>query len=398
MKALNYYVSLFLIVLLCILDGFSILGVIVCIGESAGALIMMAVFTFIFLFLTVKCYKWHKKYAPACVPKKNVVKESFEDDEIEDGDEPLYVSSTVKETGLEPNYEIGYKNAEGEVSRRKIAVISFDGKVIEAYCFLRKERRTFYVPRITECVDLSTGEVVGGDLRVYFAKVFNIDPKPCNIYRYEEWLQMSYSSLPDFPDDLNDFEIDEKLNLDIMTFEDGERRESFYCGKVYKSSNDVDDFYVQLTDSKGKYLNAGFSKIISVEGAESFSSFVLQKFYQSEKGRASKLVADYRIPLSILIYLGRADSSLIAAKRQFICEYMQFVGADCSDEVLVKAARKIKVELSDFKKLVNTYAKFIEESQKNRFMAAVESVIGGREKAKPFGLAGLQYIESKIKA
>lgn len=383
MKTLNYYTSLFLIVLFGLLDVFSILGLVACIGKDTGALIMMAFFTFIFSFITFKCCKWHKKF----VPEKDK-EEIFEKEQI----------ITKKESGLEPNYEISYKNADGELSKRKIAVISFDGKVIEAYCFLRNERRTFYVPRISECIDLSTGEVINGDLRIYFAKVFNIDPKPCNICRYEEWLRMSYSSLPDFPDDLNEFEIDEKLNLDIMTFDDGERKEFFYCGKIYKSSNDVDKLYVQLTDSNGKYLNVGFSKIISVQGAESFSSFVLQKFNQSDKGRASKLVAEYRVPLSILVYLGRADSSLSAAKRNLICEYMRFVGADCTDEVLVKASRKIKVELSEFKKLVNAYVKFIEDNQKDRFMLTVESVVGGREKAKPFGLAGLQYIESKIKA
>ena len=76
-------------------------------------------------------------------------------------------------------------------------------------------------------------------------------------------------------------------------------------------------------------MSVGFSKILHVEGADSFSSFVLQRFYQSDKGRAVKLISDYRVPLSILIYMGRVDSSLNAAKRRFICEYMQLIGADC---------------------------------------------------------------------
>ena len=253
------------------------------------------------------------------------------------------------------------------------------------------------MPRIVECIDLSTGEVIGGDLRLYFASLFNIDPKPCNIYRYEEWSEMVYSNVPKLPEDLHTFELDEKLNLTIVTFNEGERKEFFYCGKIFASSYDVDQFYIQLVDSNGESLSVGFSKILSVEGADSFSSFVLKRFYESDKGRASKLIADYRIPLSILVYIGRADSSLSADKRQFICEYMKFIGADCSEEVLVKAARKIKVELPEFKKLVNAYSKFIEDGQKACFLSTAESVVGGRAKAKPFGLAGLQYIESKIK-
>ena len=58
---------------------------------------------------------------------------------------------------------------------------------------------------------------------------------------------------------------------------------------------------------------------------------------------------------------------------------------------------KVKVELPEFKKFVNVYSKFIEDGQKGSFLSVVESIVGGREKAKPFGLAGLQYIESKIK-
>ena len=302
-----------------------------------------------------------------------------------------------KDSSFTPQYEIEYKDAEGVPSRRKISLISFDGKVIEAYCFLRHEERTFYIPRIVECVDLSTGEVVDGDLRFYFASLFKKDPKPCDIYRYEEWSEKAYSSLPKLPEELHEFELDEKLNLTIITFKDGERNEPFYCGKIFSSTYDADQFYIQLVDSSGEPLSVGFSKILHVEGADSFSSFVLQRFYQSDKGRAVKLISDYRVPLSILIYMGRVDSSLNAAKRRFICEYMQLIGADCSDDVLVKASRKVKVELPEFKKFVNVYSKFIEDGQKGSFLSAVESIVGGREKAKPFGLAGLQYIESKIK-
>lgn len=171
MNKLKYYVSLVFIVIFCIFDAFSILGVLACIGESVGALIMMIIFASAFLFVTVKCYKWHKRFVPDAKQKNQTC---FEDDELEDGDEPLWVSSSGKESSFEPNYEIIYKDAEGRVSKRKIAVISFDGRLVEAYCFLRNERRSFYVPRIAECVDLSTGEVINDDLSIYFAKMFGV--------------------------------------------------------------------------------------------------------------------------------------------------------------------------------------------------------------------------------
>ncbi len=174
MNTLKYYISLVFIVIFCIFDAFSILGVFACIGESVGALIMMVLFASAFLFVTVKCYKWHKRFIPDAKQKKEKNQTCIEDDALEDADEPLWVSSSGKESNFKPNYEIIYKDAEGRVSKRKIAVIGFDGRLVEAYCFLRNERRSFYVPRIAECVDLSTGEVINDDLSIYFAKMFGV--------------------------------------------------------------------------------------------------------------------------------------------------------------------------------------------------------------------------------
>lgn len=297
----------------------------------------------------------------------------------------------------EPDLEITYENSDGEESTRKIAVRKFDGKVLVAYCFMRKEERTFYIPRISECVDLSTGEIVQGDLRLYFAKKYGSNLKPCEMYHYDEWSEIPYKEVPDLQYDLHGFELNEKLKMNIVTYKEGERSEEFLCEKIMASSYDVDQFYVRMTDSDGVALNVGFSKIISVDGIEDFYSYVLEKFYKSDSGKVCKLLDDFGKELSILVYLGRADASLTAKKRAFICGYMNAIGAECTEELLAKANRKIKVESSDFKKYVNSYAKMIPDDKKQAFIAAAEAVVGGRAKAKPFGLAGLQYIESKIK-
>ena len=74
MNTLKYYVSLVFIVIFFIFDAFSILGVLACIGESVGALIMMVIFASAFLFVTVKCYKWHKRFIPDAKQKKEKIK------------------------------------------------------------------------------------------------------------------------------------------------------------------------------------------------------------------------------------------------------------------------------------------------------------------------------------
>lgn len=392
MNGLRYYFSGALFVILCLLDAFFGLMLLVAFSQSVEMVIGTIVFLLPLLFVTKKCYSWHKKIDY----KKNSI-ERVQQNEIEcEIDEPLFVSEK-SEAVVKPNFEITYENSDGETSKRKIAVRRFDGKVLVAYCFMRKEERTFYIPRISECVDLSTGEIVQGDLRSYLAKKYGSNLKPFEMYHYDEWSEIPYKEVPCLPYDLNGFELNVKLQMKIVTYKDGERSEEFICGKIMLSSYDVDQFYIKLTDSNGNILNVGFSKIVSVDGIDDFYSYVLEKFYQSDSGKVCSLLDNYGKELSILIYLGRADASLTAKKRGLICEYMNTVGAECSEELLAKANRKIKVGSSDFKKCVNSYAKTIPDDKKQAFLAVAEAVVGGRAKSKPFGLAGLQYIESKIK-
>lgn len=70
---------------------------------------------------------------------------------------------------------------------------------------------------------------------------------------------------------------------------------------------------------------------------------------------------------------------------------------ECNNELLAVVSKRIKVDTSEFKKIVNVFSKSVDPSKKSLFLAAANKIVGGKEKAKPFGLAGLQYIESKIK-
>lgn len=59
--------------------------------------------------------------------------------------------------------EFSYMNAEGEASRRRVsvrAVKAFNhGAWIRGYCHLRNEDRTFRIDRMSNCVNIATGEI-----------------------------------------------------------------------------------------------------------------------------------------------------------------------------------------------------------------------------------------------
>ena len=128
-----------------------------------------------------------------------------------------------------------------------------------------------------------------------------------------------------------------------------------------------------------------------------YMKYLEEKFYASDVGKTSVLLQKYSAELFVLVYLGRADASLTAAKRNIICEYLNGIGAATSEDIVARACRRIKIDTAEFKKIVDKFSKVIPEDRKKAFVDAAELVVGGRSKAKPFGLAGLQYIESKIK-
>lgn len=315
-------------------------------------------------------------------------------------DEPLWTSGSIF-FDSKPNYEIKYRDFEGKESVRKIFIRDFDGKVLDAYCFLRNEGRSFYVPRIVECVDLETGEVLSndkGDLRWYFNERFKKNFKPSDMFEYREWGKMSFSSYTPFVDDINGFDVNDDFRMKIVTYKEGEISGRFHCGKVYSSMYESDGFYLVLDDENGTRYNVEPNKIISVEGIEDIGKFINEKFLNSNEGKARRLQKECEDELSIFVYLGRADeSSLNDKKRGIICDYLNNTGRNCTSEILAVVARRISVDTNDFKKIVNAISKSIEPSNKQFLLAAANEIVGGKEKAKPFGLAGLLYLESKIK-
>ena len=307
-----------------------------------------------------------------------------------------------KGTRLKPNFELKYKSAEGEVTLRKIYVRDFDGRVLDAYCFLRNEDRTFYIPRIVECIDLETGEVLSnetnGDLRWYFNEKFKKNFKPSDMFEFDEWIKMSFSSCSPFVDDISGFDVGEYFIMKIATYKEGFITGKFHCGKVYSSIYDSDGFYLVLDADNGERYNIEPNKIISVEGVDDIGRYINEKFLSSNEGKARRLQNECEDELSVFVYLGRADgSSLNDKKRCVICDYLNNTGRNCTSEILAVVARRISVDTNDFKKIVNAISKSIEPSNKLLLLAAANEIVGGKEKAKPFGLAGLLYLESKIK-
>lgn len=389
MNGFKYYTSGTLFVVLCLLDAFFGLMLLAVYDKGAGPIVFVVVFLALLLLATKKCYSYHKKIDYHKKPAVKSIEECCDDEDECD--------ESIGNVENYPEYEITYTDLDGERTKRKISVMSFDGKVLESYCFLRGAKRSFYIKRISECVDLSTGEVVSADLYKFFADKFHLKLKPCDMYDFKEWSGKSYSDVQELPDELNGFELNEKIVMTIVTYKEGSLKDEFTCEKVFLSSYDSDQFYISMSDSKGEHYNVGLSKIVSVDGVDNFAKYLERKFYASDYGKAIALLQKYSDELSILIYLGRADASLTAAKRTAICNYLNSIGADASEDVFARASRRIKVETNEFKKIVNSFSKIVPEDRKKAFLDAAELVIGGRAKAKPFGLAGLQYIESKIK-
>lgn len=301
---------------------------------------------------------------------------------------------------IKANFEIKYRSSENEITTRKIFAENFDGKMIKGYCFLRNEERTFFVPRIIECVDLETGELVKpcdyyGDLRFYFNKKLNANLTPREMFDFDYWTKISFIPDFDFPEEIDGFEIDKKLKMEIVTL-DGLRYEEFICRTIRKSMINENQFYVTLSTDSGEILNVDTGKIITVDGVENFGEYLVNEFNNSDYGKSSKLLKTFYSELCAFAYLGRADSSMTLKKRNIVCDYLKSVGSEIDDSVLSKTLRKISVDLNDFKKNVDLLSKRFSSDDKANFVRASKFIIGGVEKAKPFGLAGLQYIESKM--
>jgi hypothetical protein len=59
-----------------------------------------------------------------------------------------------------PDYQLTYQDNIGNITDRRITIIKIEGDYVHAYCHLRKERRTFLIPRMISAVNCDTGEVV----------------------------------------------------------------------------------------------------------------------------------------------------------------------------------------------------------------------------------------------
>ena len=219
---------------------------------------------------------------------------------------------------------------------------------------------------------------------------------PSDMFEYDEWVKMGFSSCTPFVDDIGGFDVNDDFKMKIYTYKKGVISGRFHCGKVYSSM--YDGFYMSLIDDSGNSYNVEPNKIISVEGVEDIGKIINEKFLDSNEGKARRLQKECEDELSIFVYLGRADdSSINEKKRNIICNYLKNTGRECAIEILAIVTKRIKVDTNEFKKIVNVFSKSVDPSKKSMFLAAANEIVGGKEKARPFGLAGLRYIESKIK-
>lgn len=180
-----------------------------------------------------------------------------------------------------PDFEIRYRKSKNDETVRKISVVKL-GEFLYAYCFLRNSICTFSFQKIVECVDLSTGEFVKDDLRIYIAKSRVKTLKPIELFEMPYWGPIRYSSFMELPEGISGFKVDDKFMMDVVTFKYGERKEEFVCKRVVENKKEADRFFVELVDSSNKKIYVGMNKIISVEGIEDFGEYLTEKFYESK--------------------------------------------------------------------------------------------------------------------
>lgn len=303
----------------------------------------------------------------------------------------------ANDRGFSPEYEIRYVDAGGCESVRKIYVQAFKGRCVTAYCFLRREERTFVVSNILECIDLETGELIKEDLHFYFNEKYHTNYKMKDMFNYEDWTKVRFAEYAKLPDEISGFDIDEKFKMKIVTYDNGIVYDDFTCQKILSSLINEGQYYITMRNKDGEGLNVELEKILSVDGIENFGEYLTRKFYESDVYKSASLLQKFSAEIYSLVYLGRADSSMTPQKRKIICDYLVAAGAVCNDDVISGTLKKVRVDDKDFKKCVNALANSLDDSKKKSFLETALAVVGGRDKAKPFGAAGLQYIESKIK-
>ncbi|MEI7951611.1 MAG: hypothetical protein WCH37_02885 [Synechococcaceae cyanobacterium ELA182] len=58
-----------------------------------------------------------------------------------------------------PDYKITYTDRNGMVTDRRITIARIEGDMLYAYCHLRHARRTFYISRVVQWTNCSSGEI-----------------------------------------------------------------------------------------------------------------------------------------------------------------------------------------------------------------------------------------------
>lgn len=196
--------------------------------------------------------------------------------------EALLYKASLLHKKIKPEFEIKYNSSSGEVSVRKILVLGLNGSSLDTFCFLRNEERSFYIPGIKECVDLSTGELINENLMVFFTKLLFPRKKLSRVFEYEDWCWIPYVEIPeDLPEDLCFFKLGRTLHARIVTYKDGAIEGDFYFGKILDSHYETDQYYVEVKKPNGDMVNVGFSKILSVEN-RNFVEYLLEEFNKSK--------------------------------------------------------------------------------------------------------------------
>ncbi|GBF44408.1 tellurite resistance protein TehB [Leptospira ellinghausenii] len=125
-------------------------------------------------------------------------------------------------------------------------------------------------------------------------------------------------------------------------------------------------------------------------------NYLVQRFQDSPLGKWTKFLSEFEKEILILVFVAKVDGRMTARERKIIFEYANQRAQDDLDFNTVDIEIKnLYCDLKEFNQYLNK-TKSLTESEKNSFIATLDSIIKADKKVDPMELAALEKIKVKI--
>ena len=250
------------------------------------------------------------------------------------------------------DYEISYERDGEEIVRWiKPKAISCDGHCLDAYCFLRKENRTFNFSKIKWMKDCRGKEI--DSPKIFFHKKFK---QPFSASEYAD-IDFGVNKF-ELPDDILSSRENLRLNIEADYFErTGENVRYKMTVNCIRTSSFSDEYYVKCEFENGESRNLSTNKLTNIvntdsgELIENLAKTIFEIYQTSPEGYYKKFVKNFSDELNVLNFIGRADGSLAQREKDVIFQYFSnFEIAGLDKSFIDKAFRGLKTDMPDLKK------------------------------------------------